>query len=197
VSSWRVAHSLDNLLAEINAAAPKRSKVSDGSIGDQAHRQRVSEHNPDRYGVVAARDYTHDPAHGADMAKLSLFLVANPHPALWYVIFRGRIANRKNGFKWVKYTGTNPHNHHMHVSTGPHSAYDDRMPWGAALAWRAPQKLRVGARGGDVPFLQRLLKVPQTGVVDVTTLAAIKKYQGAHKLAVDGIVGPKTWGMLL
>jgi len=197
VTSWRVARGLDILLEEINDAAPRRSKISDGSIGDQAHRQRVSEHNPDRYGVVAARDYTHDPVHGADMARLSKFLVTYPHPALWYVIFQGRIANRKTGFRWTAYTGPNRHDHHMHVSTGPHPAYDDGHAWGAALAWRAPQQLRIGARSEDVAFLQRMLKVPRTNVLDATTLAAVRKYQAAHKLTVDGIVGPKTWGMIL
>ena len=35
--SWYVARSLDQLLAEINASAPHRSKASDGSIGDASH----------------------------------------------------------------------------------------------------------------------------------------------------------------
>lgn len=195
--TWRVARALEALLGEIDTGAPRRNKAADGSIGDQAHRQRLSQHNPDRYGVVAARDFTHDPGRGADMAKLAAFLVKYPHPGLWYVIFNGKIADRKTGFRWVTYTGTNPHRHHMHVSAGPRPLYDDTHAWGAALAWRPPQLLRVGARSPDVAFLQRVLKVKQTGVMDVSTLAALKKYQAQHKLAADGIAGPKTWGVVL
>ncbi|MEO6089551.1 MAG: hypothetical protein ABIQ18_41235, partial [Umezawaea sp.] len=61
---WRVANSLQTLLAQLNAAAPGRSKVSDGSIGDPNHQAEGSgsDHNPDAAGVVCARDFTHDPA---------------------------------------------------------------------------------------------------------------------------------------
>jgi hypothetical protein len=65
--AWRVARSLDQLLAEINASAPNRSRASDGSIGDAAHQTTDSDHNPHCQGwVVTARDFTHDPAGGFD-----------------------------------------------------------------------------------------------------------------------------------
>jgi len=47
---WRVAGSLEKLLAQLNEAFPKRSKVSDGSIGDVNHSARASDHNPDENG---------------------------------------------------------------------------------------------------------------------------------------------------
>mgnify|MGYP001562524195 CR=1 FL=1 len=62
--SWRVAKSLDVLLAQINALSPNRDKSSDGSIGDANHSARTSDHNPDDAGVVKARDFSNDPAHG-------------------------------------------------------------------------------------------------------------------------------------
>lgn len=195
--SWRQARSLVGLTDETNAAAPRRSMISDGAIGDPAHRQRISDHNPDKHHVVAAKDLTHDPAHIADMAKLAKFLVAKPHPALKYVIFHGQIASRTSDWKWKRYTGTNSHRLHMHVSVGPAGVYDNTAPWGAALAWRPPALLRAGSRHVDVRFLQRLLRVPVTGVVDNPTLAAVKRYQTSYRLQVDGVVGPKTWGQLL
>jgi hypothetical protein len=33
-----------------------------------------------------------------------------------YIIFEGRIASPRMGWRWRKYKGSNPHNHHMHVS---------------------------------------------------------------------------------
>jgi hypothetical protein len=33
-----------------------------------------------------------------------------------YIIFNGRIASPRLGWRWRKYTGSNPHNHHCHVS---------------------------------------------------------------------------------
>jgi len=33
-----------------------------------------------------------------------------------YVIFNGRIASSRLGWRWRKYTGSNPHNHHCHIS---------------------------------------------------------------------------------
>ncbi|MFC4560957.1 hypothetical protein ACFO4E_03695 [Nocardiopsis mangrovi] len=83
--SWRLARSLATLRAEINTAAPDRSKRSDGSIGDAAHRASASDHNPNAAGVVCAIDITHDPDAGADMAEVAEQLRAGGHPALKYL----------------------------------------------------------------------------------------------------------------
>ena len=71
--AWRVAKSLLKLRDQINAHAPKRSKKSDGYIGDAAHASRSSDHNPwvkdGKMGVVTAADFTHDPAGGFDAER--------------------------------------------------------------------------------------------------------------------------------
>jgi hypothetical protein len=33
-----------------------------------------------------------------------------------YIIFAGRIASSRMGWRWRPYKGSNPHDHHMHVS---------------------------------------------------------------------------------
>jgi hypothetical protein len=136
----RPARSLDVLLAEIDAAYPGRSKASDGWIGDPAHASRPSDHNPDRNGVVRARDFTNDPASGADMSIISeriVELALDGHPALGqgsYVIWNRQIASATldgHPWNWEPYTGDNPHNHHMHVSVSRASGgYDSTRPWG-------------------------------------------------------------------
>jgi hypothetical protein len=144
--SWRMARSLDTLLAELNEAAPKRSKVSDGGIGDAAHASRDSDHNPwvtrDGVGIVRARDFTHDPAGGLDCGRLATTLavmLGRPgerpaHPALGdgaYVIFRRRIISRARiGEGWRPYTGSNPHDKHLHLSVAlANTGYDSTRAW--------------------------------------------------------------------
>lgn len=135
--SWRVARSLDVLLDEVNASAPNRSKAADGSIGDTAHSARASDHNPNAAGVVRARDFTHDPAGGFDahvFAERVRELGRAGHPALGpgaYVISGGEIASATYGWVWRDYTGSNPHDHHTHVSVATAAdGYDSTRPWG-------------------------------------------------------------------
>src|SRR4051812_29875513 len=117
--SWYVAKSLDKLLAQLNAKAPSRSKVSDGSIGDAAHSARLSDHNPTAAGQVCARDFTNDPAGGLPGQWLADMLVASRDPRIKYVIFNHRIIDSRAGnhpWQWMPYSGANAHEHHVHVS---------------------------------------------------------------------------------
>jgi hypothetical protein len=52
--AWRVAKSLLTLREQVDAMAPNRNKSSDGTIGDQSHRSRNSDHNPNADGVAVA-----------------------------------------------------------------------------------------------------------------------------------------------
>lgn len=62
--------------------------------------------------------------------------------------------------------------------------------------------LRLMDRGPAVLELQNLLSaggadLEEDGIFGQVTLAAVKKFQKKKKLAVDGVVGPKTWTVLL
>lgn len=135
--AWVVDKGLDRLLAQINAAAPNRSKASDGSIGDQSHAAGYSEHNPeasagnDPRNQVDARDYTHDPGRGADMGKISEALRQSKDRRILYVIFNRRIFSGAAGpqpWVWRSYSGDNPHDHHMHVSVND-THNDETQDW--------------------------------------------------------------------
>jgi len=136
--SWRVAESLDQLLNEINASAPHRNKGSDGSIGDADHSSRDSDHNPcDCHDAVCARDFTHDPAHGFDSYAFAQWLAERtkgPEARVKYIISNGRIASGQGQSyppgEWRNYTGSNPHDHHVHVSVR-HGAelFDNVQSW--------------------------------------------------------------------
>lgn len=197
------------LRAAVNAAAPLRSRVSDGWIGDAAHATRTSDHNPwvldGKTGIVTALDITNDPIQGVDGNVLSRALIRDPR--VKYVIWNRQIWSRQKP-TWRAYTGKNPHNHHVHVSvSSDKDKYDDdTLPWdlgkqtvGAIIPSTEPaqQKLRLKDQGGDVFKLQTLLGVKVDGDFGPKTEAAVKKFQRDHGLDPDGVVGPYTWEALL
>ena len=130
MADWRVAKSLNVLLAQLNELAPNRSRASDGSIGDPDHSSRTSDHNPDEFGIVRARDFTNDPAGGLDCRWLANQLAAWHDPRLKYVIWAGQIYSYRNGFwAWREYTGPNAHAHHLHLSVVPSTIADFPGTW--------------------------------------------------------------------
>lgn len=124
--AWRLANSLVTLRNQLNAAYPNRSIASDGTKGDAAHAKTVSQHNPNKAGVVTAMDITHDPRNGVDGQTLADRLVLDNRT--WYVIFNRRI--RYYGGQWQSYNGANPHTKHVHISTVQNpGGYDDPRVW--------------------------------------------------------------------
>lgn len=142
--SYRRAKSLDKLVAEVNARFPKRSKASDGWIGDPDHQSRESDHNAwvddpaTAANVVTAQDITEDDAPG--VAEIADFVVATlvrrKDKRVKYLICDGRIwrSYDKPGIPaWTPapYSGTNAHTKHCHVSVKPDKAlYDSTAGWG-------------------------------------------------------------------
>lgn len=215
--TWRVAKSLERLLAQINERWPDRSKDSDGGIGNAEHASRSSDHNPwvkdGKMGVVTARDFTHDPRHGCDSYVLAQALLDSRDPRIKYVISNRRIAAGSRGpspWRWRPYSGKNPHDHHCHVSVvDDKSLYDDEADWnldGVATAKPTPAAkqpaalpplLRRGMRSEDVRHAQQLLRIKADGKFGEETEAAVRAYQARRKLEADGVVGPQTWKALL
>ncbi|MFA7282825.1 MAG: peptidoglycan-binding domain-containing protein [Sterolibacterium sp.] len=201
----RLAKALVVLRDQVNALAPKRSKASDGWIGDSKHASRKSEHNPNAAGVVRALDITHDPRNGVDNATLAEALRKSADPRIYYVISNGRIAN--SGKPWRKYGGTNGHYQHFHVSVVEDpKLYDSAKPWaldGSVVKADMTQPAVVerpflvrGSKGDAVADLQRKLKIMVDGDFGPKTEKAVKALQKANGLTVDGKVGPQTWGAL-
>lgn len=57
--------------------------------------------------------------------------------------------------------------------------------------------LKKGSRGDDVKLLQQDLKLYPDGIFGPLTEEAVKQFQTAHGLKADGIVGEKTWSLIL
>lgn len=147
---YRKAECLKRLLEQVNFAYPGRDKTSDGWIGDTAHASRKSDHNPwviDRkgIGVVTAIDIDEDLTINLhSLAEIVDAICASGDPRVKYFIYEGRITVQGSGLKaWKKYTGTNAHKHHAHISVFPDAKfYDDRSDWsiknGIFVATNAP-----------------------------------------------------------
>jgi len=60
----------------------------------------------------------------------------------------------------------------------------------------AGELLRIGARGPAVAEVQRMLGIAADGVFGRQTRRAVRSFQAAHGLEVDGVVGPVTRGAL-
>lgn len=134
--AWRVAESLETLRKQLNEAFPKRSKASDGGIGDAKHASRSSDHNPwvkDKKGVgiVTARDFTHDPKTGIDCQWLADTLVKNKDPRIKYIIWNHQICSSATSpWKWRPYSGVNAHTKHLHLSVSDAATkYDSTKAW--------------------------------------------------------------------
>lgn len=112
------------VLRQATAISPLRMKASDGLLPSNAHLKQspTSDHN-----TGLAVDLTHDPKHGIDCADI--FEKLKEDKRVKYLIFKGTIWSRekiKLGNR--RYTGSNPHNKHLHISI--ESAYStDTSPW--------------------------------------------------------------------
>lgn len=202
MATYYLAPSLVRLRDAINKRWPRRDKTSDGWIGDTGHQARYSDHNPDwgqpDPGIVRAIDVDKD---GISTAALLDEVIG--HPAVQYVIFKGRIWSVSWGWKARAYHGVNAHEHHVHVSLR-HTHAADYWPgkWlstdAAAPAKPAARKvtltryLRQGSTGTAVKNLQKALHLKADGKFGPKTYAATKAFQRKHHLAADGVVGSAT-----
>jgi lysozyme family protein len=141
MANWRLSKSLEKLRQQVNAAAPGRSRSSDGTIGDVAHSARKSDHNPDAKGIVRAIDITHDPKGGVDSEKLAEALRLSRDQRISYIISNRKIAasyavHGEEAWTWRPYAGANAHDKHCHISVvADDGKADDVRPWGIDMAF--------------------------------------------------------------
>jgi hypothetical protein len=112
------------VLRQATALQPKRKKISDGLLPSAAHLKASpnSDHN-----TGLAVDLTHDPANGIDCAEI--FQKLKEDKRVSYLIFQGRIwSKEKSKLGDRRYTGSNPHNKHLHISIIASGA-TDTSPW--------------------------------------------------------------------
>lgn len=132
MADWVLIPCLKILFAEFNRIAPGRDKASDGAIGNTAHQQTSSDHNPDETGNVPIRDPDKvNEVHAIDVdnnlraGELTMEVVvqfilsrcrSGAERRLRYVIYNRRIWSASSGWVQKTYTGASPHTEHAHFS---------------------------------------------------------------------------------
>jgi hypothetical protein len=119
----RLSKAGQQLREQFDDSFPDRDRRSDGWIGDLRHSSRPSDHNPDpSNGVVRAIDIDRDVYKGGkpdlmpDIADQLRLAAKRGDKRISYIIFAGRIASSRMGWRWRPYKGSNPHNAHLHCS---------------------------------------------------------------------------------
>lgn len=140
MASWTLAPCLVVLHKEIDTVAPKNDDASDGTIGDTAHQQTNSDHNPDKNGYVCAIDEDKDLRAQFTMEDVVQYLLSEcrkpnnvglDRGRLNYIIYNRRIWRADTGWKQEVYKGPNPHTEHAHFSCEHDLVFvRDTRPWG-------------------------------------------------------------------
>ncbi|MET0426293.1 MAG: hypothetical protein ABW046_20660 [Actinoplanes sp.] len=146
-ADWIVVPCLLALRAEFDRLAPHRDKGADGTIGDPAHQQESSDHNPDETGRTPYSDADHvNEVHGLDIDATGPWPVGRSlddcveiirlrhlrgHDArLQNIVWRDRVASRSWGWTWEARPGIG-HLDHAHFSAVYTSAQEaDTRAWG-------------------------------------------------------------------
>lgn len=131
---WVLTTGLATWRRELDEVFPGRDRTSSGTIGNQAHSTSTSGHNPDltgraeykdgdRLDEVRASDEDSDlvPGAGIDwMERVIQFVVTKARRGEYvpfrYLIYKGRIWSRSDGWKTRVYNGANKHDKHAHFS---------------------------------------------------------------------------------
>ena len=116
------------LRLQIDDSYIDRDRSSDGWVGDSRHSSRRSDHNPDwknavnGVAFVRAIDIDRDLSGKAKpdlmpyLADQIRVCAKRGDKRVSYIIFAGKIASSRMGWRWRKYRGINPHHSHLHIS---------------------------------------------------------------------------------
>jgi hypothetical protein len=129
-NTYKLCKAGQQLREQFDDTYPERDRTSDGWIGDARHSARPSDHNPDYKNAVDGVAYVRAIDIDRDLAgkkKPDLMPdladqirhAAKSDPRIAYIIFNGKIASPRMGWRWRKYSGINPHDHHCHISFTP------------------------------------------------------------------------------
>ena len=188
MARWVLVPCLARLRADLDRIAPNRDRASDGTIGDRAHQESVSDHNDDEIGRVPIRDAdtTHE-VHafdadtdlrvaGLNMEMVVQFILARcrrgAETRLRYIIYNRRIWEARNGWAQRPYAGANPHTGHAHYSASYATAHEANT-----ASWRL-EDIPVALTDADKKWLAAQIDAVEkrlTSQLDAAATAAAER----------------------
>jgi hypothetical protein len=147
---------LVTLAEEFDELGPERDTASDGSVGDLDHQERSSNHNRDDVSGSSTPQSDSDDSpdiraidtddsgpfiNGFTMQKGVDLIVqrcrSGVENRLVEIIYNGYAWYASNGWKKVKYTGSNQHTEHAHFGAKADTGKleNDTRPWGLVEKW--------------------------------------------------------------
>jgi len=203
---WWAAQPLINLRNALNAHWPHRDRASDGFIGDARHALIKSDHNPSAHsdppGCVRGGDFDVDGIDAPFVAEHLRLAGAAGDRRLAYVIYSRQYAGADTGWRWVRYTGDDPHTSHIHVSSA--AAGDrDNGGWPFLEVAQAPVQPTVDhpgrvpahdATGADAGFRAHL--GDEGPKIEAMQHELNERFPAYSDLVEDGNYGPRTAAVL-
>lgn len=222
MAGWVLVPCGERLRSDVTAIAPNRDTSSDGTIGDEAHQDRQSDHNDDEVGNVPIHDAdSKHEVHAWDadkdlrageltMEKVVQHILSRCRSGaerrLRYIIYNRRIWEASNDWRERSYAGDNPHDQHAHFSFSYETAHEsDTSSWGLeSLGRKKTMIVRKGDTGEEVRFHQYLLNRVMAaglvidGVYGDKMSAAVNKYRDLYGGGADAdlITGWQFYHML-
>lgn len=181
MSGWYVDKGLAKLISQLKEKFPG---IVIGTIGDENHQGTTSDHNPEADGSVDAAD----PMLGKSFDKndaewLWATLRQYRDERIAYIIWNGQIVSSTvEPWKVRKYTGSDPHTGHLHISVNDKHENDTRE-------WQLAGKKYTMLNLGDVAL--PALKYGMSDA-DYDGWNVIKRMQRILKVDDDGVYGPQT-----
>lgn len=212
---WVVVPALLEGRAQVDARFPNRDKSSEGTIGNQLHAVTTSSHNPDKTGKpeyadgdafdeVRAWDMDkdlNDPVVTAEMLVQMWLKKLRAGEMRWirYIIFNHRIWHRRDDFVEREYTGSNPHEDHVHIN----SDFNDYADTVTNTSWHLDElptgnssDLVVDGELGPktIKRWQQIMGTPADGVISHPSML-VEAVQKRLKATVDGYLKVDGYGI--
>lgn len=182
--AWRAAKSLLVLHQQLRPHAPKAPAVTWGLVGDAAH-SSTSDHAPKDFpgwgdNIVTAADFPD--GYGLDAWTVLDSIRRSRDPRAKYGISRGRIWSNRvvdgvPAWTWRRYTGSDGHWDHGHLSVVGDKRADIPTPWQIGLGATAANTLE----GDDMLTPQQIELISAMAYrIDATTYGADKTRGGPY-----------------
>lgn len=198
-----VVKALRTFDAELTSVAPRRT-LPTWFRGDAAHRLHASGHNEDdtpgskaeysdadNIPEIRAGDYRLPLNASFSAEQLIQYLVRECRAGriTWiaYIIYNKRIWTAKNGFVTQVYSGSNPHDHHFHISVKPDTASENNTKPVGLAGYFKPREVAKVQFEVTLPVLKEGDDDAKLG--GYNQIDRIQAICGAER---DGAWGPKT-----